>query len=300
MRGEALSGPAGHSDHGHSHGHGANERATLIAACLTGGFMVAEAAGGLIANSLTLLADAAHMFTDTAALALAWWAFRQARRPVTPAMSYGHDRMPVLVAFANAVVLLLLSLWIVVEAVQRFLDPQPVAGATVLVIATLGLAVNLVAFGVLSGAGTSNLNIRGALLHVASDILGSVAALTAGAVILLTGWTPIDPLLSIVVSALIVRVTIKLLRSSAHILLEGAPAGVTGAAIGADLLANVAGVKAVHHVHTWSLSEEKLVATLHVVVEEGADRAALLAAIRARLAEAFRVEHATIELEAAS
>jgi len=284
---------------GHAHGNNANERATLIAACLTGGFMVAEAAGGIIANSLTLIADAAHMLTDTAALLLAWWAFRQARRPSTPQMSYGHHRMPVLIAFANAIVLLLLSLWIVVEAIQRFFEPEPVAGGTMLVIASLGLVVNLVAFRVLSRGSTDNLNIRSAMLHVISDILGSVAALIAGLVITLTNWTPIDPLLSLLVSVLILRTTMKLLRRSAHILLEGAPEGVTGKEIGADLVANVAGVKGVHHVHAWSLSEEKLIATLHVRLEASADRATTLAAIRSRLAEAFSVEHATIELEVA-
>lgn len=284
----------------HSHSRGeTNERATAIAAALTGGFMFAEAAGGLIANSLTLLADAAHMLTDSVALALAWWAFRQARRPGSPAMSYGHHRMPVLIAFANSVVLLLLTAWIVVEAIDRLATPQPVAGVAVFLVGGLGLVVNLVVFRVLSRGSRDNLNIRAALLHVLSDILGSIAALIAGAVIWLSGWTPIDPILSMLVGVLILRTTIRLMRQSAHILLEGTPEGAEGAAIADELSANVPGLARVHHVHTWSLSQEKLVATLHAVPDGGADRQAVLDAIRAHLARAFGIEHTTIELEPA-
>ncbi|MEW5420837.1 cation diffusion facilitator family transporter [Amorphus sp. 3PC139-8] len=288
----------GHS-HGHSHSHASeNERATAIAAILTGSFMVAEAAGGIIANSLTLLADAAHMLTDAVALGLAWWAFRQARKPATPELTFGRHRMPVLVAFANGIVLLLLTAWIVVEAVERLVNPQTVGSIPLLIVAWLGLLVNIASFLVLSGGNKESLNIRAAVLHVLSDLLGSVAAIIAGGVILFTGWMAIDPILSMVVSALILRTTIRLLRESSHILLEGAPQGVDPDAIAEDLQAMVPGVEKVHHIHIWSLSEERALVTLHAVIAEEVDAAMATAGIRARLADKFGVGHATVELEA--
>ncbi|MDQ0314510.1 cation diffusion facilitator family transporter [Amorphus orientalis] len=288
----------GGHEHGHSHGHASdNERATAIAAFLTGGFMIAEAAGGIIANSLTLLADAAHMLTDCVALGLAWWAFRQSRKPATPELTFGRHRMPVLIAFANGIVLLLLTAWIVVEAIDRLFDPQPVSSIPLLVVAWLGLLVNIAAFLVLSGGNKGSLNIRAAVLHVISDLLGSVAAIIAGGVILFTGFMAIDPILSMVVSALILRTTIRLLRESSHILLEGAPSGIEPEAIAEDLTAMVPGVEKVHHVHIWSLSEERSLVTLHAVVDQETDIAMATAGIRARLADRFGVGHATVELE---
>lgn len=287
----------GHS-HGHSHSHASdNERATAIAAILTGSFMVAEAAGGIIANSLTLLADAAHMLTDSVALGLAWWAFRQARKPATPELTFGRHRMPVLIAFANGIVLLLLTVWIVVEAVERLLHPQVVSSIPLLIVAWLGLIVNVAAFLVLSGGSKESLNIRAAVLHVLSDLLGSVAAIIAGGVILFAGWMAVDPILSMVVSALILRTTIRLLRESSHILLEGAPSGIEPSAIAEDLTGTVPGVEKIHHVHIWSLSEERSLVTLHAVVDDTTDAAMATAAIRARLADRFGVGHVTVELE---
>jgi len=288
--------------HGHPHGHGhshasSNERATLIAACLTGGFMIAEAAGGIIANSLTLLADAAHMMTDSVALFLAWWAFRQVRKPATPELTFGHHRMPVLIAFANAIVLLLLTVWIFIEAVGRIAQPQPVASIPLLIVAWLGLLVNIAAFLVLSSGNRESLNIRAAVLHVLSDLLGSVAAIIAGGVILFFGWTMIDPILSIVVGLLILRTTIRLMRESAHILLEGAPKGVDPAEIAADLTTTVPDVDKIHHIHIWSLSEERALVTLHAVLTPDGDGPMAAAGIRARLADKFGVGHATVELE---
>ncbi len=297
---------------GHQHGRGkvhahgpasdaantqANERAVLWAFVLTAGFMAAELAGGLIANSLTLIADAMHMATDAVALALSWWAFRQARRPATPELSYGRDRMPVLVAFANALVLLLLTAWIVWEAIDRMIEPQPVLAGPMLVVAFLGLLVNVAAFLILSGGNRENLNVRSALLHVLSDLLGSAAAVIAGAVILFTGWTPADPLLSLVVSVLILRTTVRLMRDSAHVLLEGAPRGVTGREVAADLPAAIPEIVRVHHVHVWSISEERVMATLEAEVAAGTSPRAIREAIRQRLADRFGIAHATIEVD---
>ncbi len=298
-------GHAGHDHAGHAHGAGghaghshgsSSETRTAIAALITVSFMVVEAIGGVLSGSLALLADAAHMLTDAVALALAWWAFRMTRRPASAAMSYGHHRMTVLVAFANSVALLLLTAWIVVEAVERFSDPVAIDAETMGIVALLGLGVNVASFFVLAG-GERNMNIRGAILHVLSDLLGSVGAVIAALVIWLTGWVPIDPILSLVVAGLLLRATISLMRESAHVLLEGAPTGAEGPAIAADLTEAVLGVEECHHVHAWTLAEGRLNATLHVVVAEGVETAPVVRAVKARLAERFAIAHATIEVE---
>lgn len=286
---------AGHSHAGHSHGS-TSERRTAIAAGITLAFMVLEAVGGILSGSLALLADAAHMATDAGSLILAWWAFRQARRPASPTMSFGHQRTPVLVAFANGVVLLLVTAWIVVEAIERLMNPVDVEWQMMSAIAFAGLLANIAAFFVLS-SGERNLNIRGALLHVASDMLGSVGAVAAAIVIAFTGWMAADPILSLVVAALLVRATISLIRDSAHILLEGAPEGLDGLTIASDLASAVPGLVEIHHVHVWSLTEGKVHATLHAVAAEDADRPALVRALKARLADTHGIGHATVEVE---
>lgn len=287
-----------HGGHAHAgHGHGStSETRTAIACAITFGFMLLEAVGGVLSGSLALLADAAHMLTDAASLALAWWAFRQLHKPASPRMSFGHARMPVLVAFANGVALLLVTAWIVVEAIERLTNPVEVEWQMMGAIALAGLAANIAAFWVLA-SGERNLNIRGALLHVASDMLGSVGAVAAAGVIAFTGWTAADPILSLAVALLLLRATIGLIRESAHILLEGAPEGVDGPAIAADLVANIEGVVEVHHVHVWSLTEGKVHATLHAVTADGIDGAGVVRAVKARLNAAHGIGHATVEVE---
>jgi len=295
-------------DHGHDHSHGhghhhhaavseSNERRTLIAAGLTGAFMLAELVGGLVTGSLALLADAAHMLTDFAALFLAWLAFRLSRRPADAVRTYGFDRLQILAAFANAVTLIVLVVWILSEAVARLFDPQPVLASGMLVVAAMGLAVNIAAFAVLQGADRDNLNIRGALVHVMGDLLGSVAALVAAGVILITGWTPIDPLLSMLIAALITVSAFRLLRDSGRVLLEAAPRGVDPEAIRADLVARVAGVEDVHHLHVWCLTPERPMATLHVRIDEAADVSETLSAVKHRLTVEFGLDHVTVEIE---
>lgn len=274
-----------------------NERRTLIAAGLTGAFMLAELVGGLVTGSLALLADAAHMLTDFAALFLAWLAFRLSRRPADAVRTYGFDRLQILAAFANAVTLIVLVVWILSEAVARLFDPQPVLASGMLVVAAMGLAVNIAAFAVLQGADRDNLNIRGALVHVMGDLLGSVAALVAAGVILITGWTPIDPLLSMLIAALITVSAFRLLRDSGRVLLEAAPRGVDPEAIRADLVARVAGVEDVHHLHVWCLTPERPMATLHVRIDEAADVSETLSAVKHRLTVEFGLDHVTVEIE---
>ncbi|WP_022696940.1 cation diffusion facilitator family transporter [Euryhalocaulis caribicus] len=284
--------------HGHAHHHHAhNEARTLIAAGLTGSFMLAEVVGGVLFGSLALLADAGHMLTDFVSLSLAFFAFRLSRRPADWKRTYGYDRFQVLAAFVNGVALLVIVAWIVVEAIRRFAEPVEVAGLGLMAVAGLGLLVNIAAFLALHGADRDNLNIRGATLHVLGDLLGSVAALIAGMVIWMTGWTPIDPLLSLLVAVLILRSAWGLTKDSARILLEAAPKDLDVRHIAPDLMEAIPEVEDVHHVHAWSITEGKAMITLHARVPVGSMPDPIAAAIKARLAERFHITHATVEIE---
>jgi cobalt-zinc-cadmium efflux system protein len=289
--------PHEHHDHTHHHGHEVNERSVGIAALLTGGFMVAEVVGGIVAGSLALLADAGHMLTDFASLALAWVAFRLARRPADWRRTYGFDRFAVLVAFVNGVALFAIAAWIVVEAVQRLAAPVEVLGVPMLAIAIAGLGVNVVAFLVLRSGDKDNLNIRAAVLHVVGDLLGSVAAVIAAIVILASGWMPIDPLLSIVVALIIVRSAWRVVADAGHILLEGSPPDVDSRALQDKLKSALPFVLDVHHVHAWSISQERPMVTLHASLAAGTDSAYAVRAIKRLLAQDFRITHATVEIE---
>jgi cobalt-zinc-cadmium efflux system protein len=267
------------------------------AALITGLFMVAEIGGGIVSGSLALLADAGHMLTDFASLSLAWFGFRLARRPADWRRTYGFDRFQVVIAFTNGLALFAIAAWIAFEAYERLASPAPVKGGIMVVIATLGLLVNVGAFLLLRGADRDNLNVRGAAVHVLGDLLGSVAALIAGAVILKTGWTPIDPLLSLVVAAIIVRSGWQVVADAGHILLEGAPAELDSRHIGPDLIANVKGVESVHHVHVWSITQERRMVTLHACIGEADDTDRLVKGIKERLKARFGLDHATVEIE---
>ena len=288
---------SGHSAHAHTHAHAhAPERGLVWAMALTGLVMLAELAGGIWSGSLALIADAGHMLTDLGALGLAHAGMRLGRRPADPRRSFGYRRLEVLAAFANGVLLILLTLWIVVEAVRRLLDPAPVAGAAMLAIAALGLAVNLVAYALLRRGARENIGIAGALAHVLGDLIGSAGTILAGLVILFTGWTPIDPLLSLAISALILRSGWDLLRRSGHILLEGTPEDVDPAEL-ARAASQVEGVDRAHHVHVWSLTSGRRLATLHLRLANAAAPARALAAVRQMLRARFAIEHSTIELD---
>lgn len=281
-----------------SHSHApSNEKRTLWAALLTGSFMFAEVIGGLVAGSLALLADASHMLTDTASLALAYAAFRIARRPADWRRTYGFDRFQLLVAFANGLSLFFIAAWIVYEAISRFFEPVEVLGGLMLIVALGGLIVNIVAYLILRGGDRDNLNLRGATLHVLGDLMGSIAALIAALVILASGWTPADPLLSLLVALIILRSAWNLMAESAHVLLEGAPKGLDTRHIGPDLVTHVPGVADIHHVHAWSLTHEKTLVTLHARVCEVSYDGSITAQIKSRLRERFDIAHATIEIE---
>ncbi len=269
----------------------------LWAMLLTGGFMIAEAIGGIISGSLALLADAGHMLTDTASLFLAWLAARLSRRPADRLRSYGYHRLQILAAFINGIAFIALVVWIVVEAVRRVLEPVEVLGGLMLVIAVLGLLVNAVAFAILHGGQRADLNLRGASLHVLGDLLGSVAAITAAVVILWTGWMPIDPLLSVLVALLILRSAWFIVRQSAHILLEGTPEDIDVEILRETLVTSVADVRDVHHVHIWSLTPERPLLTMHLTIDSSADAAYVLSSAKAILNERFGIAHSTIQIE---
>lgn len=292
-----------HRHHGHGgHDHGpkptaGNKGRILVAAVLTTGFMIAEAVGGIVTGSLALLADAGHMLTDSVALILAYIAYRLGDRPGTRRLTYGFGRLKVLVAYTNGLTILLIAGWIVAEAVRRFLHPVPVLGGTMLAIAALGLAVNVAAFAILQGGDRASLNLRGALLHVVGDLLGSVAAIAAAVIILVTGWLPADPLLSVLVALLLFHSAWKLMRESGHILLEGAPPAVDRDAVARDLERAVPAVDGIRHMHVWTLDGQTTLATLHARLKQGADAPAAVAALRDRLDSAHGIGHATVEVE---
>lgn len=294
-----------HASHGHHHGphgHAAqvtadSERRVLLVMALTGGYMLVQVIGGVLSGSLALLADAGHMLSDTAALGLAWSAFRMGRRPPTEAKSFGWHRIEVLAAFVNGLTLFAIAGWIIVEAGQRLAQPQPVMGPIMLLVAAVGFLVNVAGVVILRGGHQANVNLRGALLHVMGDLLGSMAAIVAAVIIIATGWTPIDPLLSVLVALLILRSAWALVSQTGHILMEGAPGHVERDAVMAVLSEAIPEVRDVHHVHLWSLTAERTLVSLHVTVTDDCDRDAVLDTVHALLRERFGIDHATVQVE---
>jgi cobalt-zinc-cadmium efflux system protein len=286
--------------HGHSHGAGVNdERRIGWAFIIIFVFMLIEVIGGLMAGSLALLADAGHMVSDAAALGMSWAALRLGKRAADAERTYGYKRLEVLVAFVNGCTLFAIAAWIVFEAIRRFAAPVEVLGGTMLVVAIAGLLANVAAFLVLNGGNRENLNMRSAWLHVLGDLLGFVVAIIAAGVILLTGWSPIDPILSVVVAILILKSAAQIVKSSAHILLEGAPPGIDLGELRADLAAVLPAVTEVHHVHAWSLTAEQPLVTLHVRCTPEADQKSIIPAINKRLQERFGIGHSTIQIDCA-
>jgi cobalt-zinc-cadmium efflux system protein len=299
--------PARGDLHDHAHGHreppghvhrvvpstSATLPALWAALALTAGFGVVEAIAGWLAGSLALISDAGHMATDAAGLLVALIAQAIAQRPPSRRASYGYARAEVLAAFINALAMLVLVVWIVVEAVQRLLAPLPVAGPLVMMVAAVGLVVNVIVAWMLSRAAGS-INARGALLHVFGDLLGSVAALIAGAVIHFTGWMPIDPILSLVVALLILRSTWELLRQSTGVLMERVPAHLSYEAIGRALAA-LPGVTGVHDLHVWHMSAERVALSAHVTLGDGEAWPRTLASAQRMLARDFGIDHVTLQ-----
>ncbi|WP_455865245.1 CDF family zinc transporter ZitB [Pantoea agglomerans] len=282
----------------HTHSEGTGNRTRLLAAFLvTAVFMVAEVAGGILSGSLALLADAGHMLTDAAALLMALLAVQFAQRKPNARHTFGLLRLTTLAAFVNAIALVVITVLIVWEAIVRFRHPEPVAGGFMLTIAVAGLLANLLSFWLLHrGSEEKNLNVRAAALHVLGDLLGSVGAIAAALIIIYTGWTPIDPILSILVSVLVLRSAWALMKESIHELLEGAPPSLDVDKLKRALTQGIPEIRNVHHIHLWQVGE-KPVMTLHVHVIPPYDHDALLHRIHDWLHDHYQIEHATVQME---
>jgi cobalt-zinc-cadmium efflux system protein len=279
--------------------HHARVRALQIALAANGVFFGVQLAAGIAFGSLALIADSAHMASDVVALALALLAQALITRPASVRNTYGMQRAEVLAAQANAAVLLLVSGWVVYEAIQRFSNPEPVDGLGVVIVGLLGLAVNAGSAWIIARSSGDSLNLRGAFLHLASDAAGSVGVVIAGVVVMATGAEWVDPLVSILISVLVLVAAWQLLRDATRVLLEGAPKGLDVAAV-EQALTTAVGVEAVHHLHVWSIGSETPALSAHVVLtgeltlHEAQARGDEL---KTELAEQFGIEHATLELE---
>lgn len=287
---------SGQNKREHAHSHGSNRRRLTAVLALTFAYMLAEAIGGFMTNSLALLSDAGHMLADVAALVLAILALWFAARPATTRKTYGYYRMEILAALANGAALVVISLLIAYEAFQRIKSPEEVKGFEVMLIAIGGLAVNTVSAFVLHSASEDNLNMRGAFLHVMSDALGSVGAIVAGALIWRWGWLIADPLISIAMCLLIMYSSWRLIRESVNILLEGTPSHINIRAV-VDAMHKVAGVSDVHDLHVWTISSGMEALSAHVTIEAGVSHKAVLDELQEQLRSGFNIDHLTIQIE---
>jgi cobalt-zinc-cadmium efflux system protein len=263
---------------------------------LTLTYMAAEVAGGLITGSLALLADAAHMLTDAGGLALALMAIRFGERPATPQRTYGYLRAEILSALANAVVLLVLTIYILYEAYRRFVDPPEVLGWPMLLVAAVGLVVNLISMRLLSGGSSESLNVQGAYFEVLSDMLGSLGVIVAALVIMWTGWELADPIIGAGIGLFIVPRTWNLLRQATHILLEGTPPRVD-VSLMEQGIATIPGVTAVHDLHVWTITSGLDAMSAHVTVQDPTEGIRVLRDVRTLVKEQFGIDHITVQIE---
>jgi len=280
----------------HQHADRKEPRRVALALGLAAVYMVAEALGGWWTGSLALLADAGHMVSDVFALSLTLVAFRLARRPATPQQTFGHHRTEILAALAHGLLLVAVALFVLSEAVERLGNPRDILGGPMLAIASGGLLVNLIALGVLGGGRHDNLNVRGAWLHVLSDAVGSVGAITAALLVWIFDWAWADAVASIGIGVLVIYSAWSLLREAVAVLMEWAPTHVDVQAV-ERAIASLSGVAAVHDLHVWTISSGRVALSGHVVCLDGDDQAKLLQEVTDLLNERFGVGHSTIQIE---
>ncbi len=285
-----------HGAGGHSHGTGANKKALAVVLSFTLTYMVAEIIGGLITGSLALLADAAHMASDNVALGLALFAFWLSDKPATPNRSFGYKRGEILAALFNGVTIVAISLWIFYEAYQRFRDPPEILGGWMMVVAVIGLVVNIAGALILTRSAGENLNMQGALRHILADLLGSIGVIAAAVVILLTGWAYADPLISVFIGVLVLFSSWKLLRDSVNILLEGSPPGIDAREVG-EKLVGVEGVEEVHDLHVWEITSGFPALAAHVLVGREEDCHQRRRELEELLEHEFGIEHTTLQVD---
>lgn len=288
----------GHGGHSHSHAHTSNKKSLTLAFFLIAGFMIVEVIGGFVTNSLALLSDAGHMLSDAAALGLSLLAMIWGQRKASTSKTYGYKRFEVLAAFINGIALVVISLYIFWEAFQRFSQPPGVASTGMLIIAIIGLLVNIAAAYVLmKGEGaSSNLNMRSALLHVMGDMLGSVGAIAAALLIMAFGWNLADPIASVIVAVLVLISAYRVTRDSVHILMEGTPVDIDTTQMTADLQ-GIEHVLGVHDLHVWSLTSELPLLSCHLRISDMSQGTAILQAARTLLQGQYGIGHVTIQLE---
>ena len=275
-----------------------NQRRLLIALAITGLMTVVELVGGVLSNSLALLGDAGHMFTDTLALGLSLFALTLARRPASQNRTYGFHRAEVLAALTNGAILILISVYIFYEAYRRFVDPPEVRGGLMLTVAAIGLVANLVGILVLRSASRDNLNVRGAFLHMWGDTVSSIGVIAAGIIILLTGWTTADPIISIVIGLLILRGAVALVWESSDILLEAVPKHLDVVRI-SNAVSRIKGVRDIHDVHLWTITSGMYALSCHVLIEDQmvSNSTQIVGEINQTLSREFGIGHSTLQLE---
>lgn len=287
-------------NHSHNHTHNANKKALLSSFILITVFMFAEIIGGIVTNSLALLSDAGHMFSDAVALGLSLAAFKFGEKAADQSKTYGYKRFEILAAFLNGLALIIIAIFIFYEAYHRFFAPPAVIGSGMMIISILGLLINiLVAAILMRGDSHENLNMRSALLHVFGDLLGSIGAIVAALLIIFFGWNLADPIASVIVSFLVLLSGIRILKDSIHILMEGKPTGIDMNKIINDFL-TIDGVKEVHDMHIWAITSDFTALTAHVKVTDNSDRETILTQMESYLQNNYHLEHSTIQLESHS
>lgn len=287
-------GDGGHA--GHDHGAGASTKRLAIALSLTSVFLIAELVGAFLFGSLALLSDAAHMFTDSAALAMAFAAVKIGQRPPDDKRTFGYRRFEILAAAFNAILLFAVAGYVLIEGIGRFFDPQPVESTGMLIVATIGLLVNIMSMRVLAGGKDDSLNVKGAYLEVWADMLGSLGVIAAAIAIYLTGYNWIDPVVAIGIGLWVLLRTWVLLRDTTHILLQGVPQGFDLKAIRKQM-AQVPGVAGVHDLHLWSVAGDDASLTAHIAIADGGSSESTRQAVVGILETQFNIHHATIQTE---
>lgn len=295
---DAHSHEAGASGHGHDHTAGANAKMLGWALGLTSIFLVAEVVAGLYFNSLALLSDAAHMMTDVAALAIALMAIRFGNRPADSKRTFGYKRFEVLAAAFNAILLFAVAIYVFVEAIERFRNPEPVGSTGMFIVAVLGLLVNLGSMRILAAGRDESFNVKGAYLEVWADMLGSVGVIAGAITIYLTGWAWVDPIVAVAIAVWVLPRTWILLRDTTNVLLEGVPAGLKLNDV-REAIASVDGVAGIHDLHLWSMAGDEASLTAHITLADNADAVAVRSQVENRLAERFSIHHTTIQVERA-
>lgn len=285
-----------HGGHGHDHAAGANAKMLAIALALTGSYLVAEVIGAFWFNSLALLSDAGHMLTDVAALAIALIAIKFGQRAPDDKRTFGYRRFEILAAAFNAVMLFAVAIYVLVEAIDRFRDPEPVQSTGMLIVAAIGLAVNLISMRLLTAGKDKSLNVKGAYLEVWADMLGSIGVIGGALVIRFTGWMWVDPIVAVGIGLWVLPRTWILLRDTTNVLLEGVPRGIDLSKVRAALTA-VPGVVGVHDLHVWSVSSDDASCSAHLTVADPADADAVRMKARKVLEDGFAIHHVTIQAE---